>query len=91
MNQLDLVLPLARRGDPETSHRAARNARQFVAGHSALILEALTEPGTYKEIADRCGLERHAVARRLKELERAQEVERTADEREGCTVWRRKA
>ena len=54
---------------------------------AALILDALASPGTYKEIAERCGLERHAVARRLKELETAGRVRRTADEREGCAVW----
>ena len=89
MQQMTLTLdpPRARTRDPLTSHRAARNARQFAAGHAALIIDALASPGTYKEIAERCGLERHAVARRLKELETAGRVRRTAAERDGCAVW----
>lgn len=91
MNQLCLTLdqPRARRADPLTSHRAARNARQFAAGHAALILDALAVPGTYKQIAERCGLEPHAVARRLKEIETAGLVRRTDREHEGCAIWER--
>lgn len=91
MNQLTLTLdpPRARSSDPLTSHRAARNARQFAAGHAQLILDALAQgPASYKEIAARCGLEQHAVARRLKELEGAKLITRTDDTRDGCAVWR---
>lgn len=90
MDQMALTLdpPRARRTDPQTSQRAGRNARQFAAGHAALILEALASgAGTFRELAQRCGLEPHAVARRLKELEAAGKVRRTAEERDGCTVW----
>lgn len=90
VDQLALTFdpPRARRTDPATSHRAARNARQFATGHFALILGALESgPGTFKEIAERCGLERHAVARRLPELQQAGRVKRTGVERDGCAEW----
>lgn len=89
MNQLALSFePVrARRRDPATSQRAASQVSRFAAGHFALILGALaTEPGTFKAIAARSGLERHAVARRLPELERGGLVKR-AGEQEGCTLW----
>lgn len=90
MNQLALTFepPRARRTDPATSQRAARNARQFTAGHFALILDALAHgPGTFKEISRRCNLERHAVARWLSELQQAGRVKRTGLERDGCAEW----
>ena len=91
MNQLALSFePVrARRTDPQTSQRSATRARQFTAGHFALILDALAlGAANFKEIAERCGLERHAVARRLPELEQAGRVKRTDVERDNCTVWR---
>lgn len=92
MEQLAFVLPppRARREDRETSHAAARKAHAFQSGHHAKILEALgVARGTYKEIADRCGLERHAVARRLKELATCSPplIRRTGEERDSCDVW----
>lgn len=90
----------SRSRDPETSQRAGRNARQFAAGHFALILDALADDvgRTYKQIAERCGLEQHAVARRLKEMEaaglvRRKEVGRNEKgvmqyvEANGCAIW----
>lgn len=101
MNQLALTLdPVrARKRDPETSREAARKAASFANNHSKLILAAIGHGGTYKEIADRCGLERHAVARRLKELESVgsvyrKEIGRTDkgapiyEARNGCAIWR---
>lgn len=65
--------PRARRRDPSTSHIAAARFAGSGAQHAhhARILAALrSRPGmTYTEIAEVTGLERHAVARRLKELE----------------------
>ena len=90
MNQLAINFePVrARKHDPETSQRSAGNARQFAAGHFVLILDALERgPATFKEISERCGLERHAVARRLPELEKAGKVAQTGEERAGCRVW----
>lgn len=80
----------SRRSDPATSQRAASKVRQFDSGHFALIMEALAQgPANFKEIAERCGLERHAVARRLPELRDAGKVRRTDQEREGCAIWSR--
>lgn len=88
MNQLGLFEPVrARRRDPETSQEAAGKVRQFAANHYNRIAAALREaPGTYVEIADRCGLERHAVARRLNEMSHLG-VTKTNERREGRTVW----
>lgn len=80
----------SRSRDPETSHRAARNARQFAAGHMALILDALTlGPGTAKELAQRTGLDYVAVARRMNEIQQAGRVVLTGEVRDGCREWAR--
>lgn len=92
MNQMQLSFePVrARSRDPVTSQRAATKARDFAAGHYGLILDALKRggPGTFKELAERAGLERHAVARRLPELQALGQVTRGAETRDGCSVWR---
>jgi len=65
--------PRSRRDDPETSHHAAEWVRRsgVLNGHQRKVLETVkAHPGaTYVELAQHAGLERHAVARRLKELE----------------------
>lgn len=65
--------PRARRNDPATSHLAAERVKASGAlrSHQVAIWSALRRrPGmTYTEIAEATGIERHAVARRLKELE----------------------
>lgn len=67
--------PAARNTDPETSHAAAQQVRKSgaKAAHQQRVLDAVLRlPGlTYRELAVQCGLERHEVARRLPELERA--------------------
>lgn len=73
MQQLDIAFvprTLARRENPSTSHEAAARVYEFGGEHHAKILEALREhgPGTAHEIAERCGLEAHAVGKRLNEL-----------------------
>jgi DNA-binding HxlR family transcriptional regulator len=91
MTQLCLVLtlPRARRADPATSHHAAAQVERFAGGHYRLILNALAQgSATFKEIAARSGLERHAVARRLPELQAALKVRTTDEIRDGCRVWR---
>ena len=92
MNQMALTFePVrARKRDPETSQRAASKVRAFASGHYGLILDALKRggPGTFKDLADRAGLERHAVARRLPELQSFGKVTRGAETRDGCSVWR---
>ena len=66
-------IPRARRSDPSTSHAAAeRMIRTGTAkAHQHKILIAVRQyPGsTYVELAAITGLERHAVGRRLAEIE----------------------
>ena len=75
MQQLSLMTdtPRARRNDPQTSHIAGDRIKESgkLAAHQNLIVAAIRlRPGmTYTQIASFTGLERHAVARRLKELE----------------------
>jgi len=77
----------SRRRDPETSKEAAGKVRGFAANHYNKIAAALRDaPGTYVEIADKCGLERHAVARRLPEMAHLG-VTKTDEKRDGRTVW----
>lgn len=77
----------ARKRDPETSQRAASKVREFAANHYNRIAAALRlGPATYVEIAERAGLERHAVARRLPEMA-SLGVTKTNERREGRTVW----
>lgn len=86
--QLGLFEPVrARRRDPETSQEAAGKVKAFAANHFNRIAAALREgPATYVEIADRCGLERHAVARRLPEMGHLG-VFLTGEKRDGMRVW----
>lgn len=92
MNQMALFSsgPAARRRDPETSKAAALKAVNFAALYRARILAVLEHPGTIYDLAQRCGLDRVAIARRLPELARDGLVEPTQERREGCRVWRRK-
>lgn len=59
---------------PDTSHEANRRATdEMREAHHAKIIAALQELGiaNYEIIGAKCGLERHAIGRRLCELERA--------------------
>lgn len=61
-----------RASDPATSFAAARQAAYRVGTHKARIFDVLQSHGmplTYEEIAKLSGLEPHAVARRLPDLE----------------------
>lgn len=92
MNQLQINFePVRSRSrDPQTSQRAGRQARQFAAGHHALILDALAQgPGTAKEIAQRTGLDYVAVNRRIGELGRMDppRAKLTGEVRDGCREW----
>ena len=82
-------LARARRTDPGTSHEAAERVRRSgqLTAHQLLIRDAIrNKPGmTYVEIAEATGLERHAVARRLKELEPVHAVRGEA--RNGMQTW----
>ena len=89
MNQLSISFePVrARKRDPETSQRAASKVRDFAANHYNLIAAALRDgPGTYVEIAERAGLERHAAARRLPEMGHLG-VYLTGIKRDGMREW----
>jgi DNA-binding MarR family transcriptional regulator len=73
--------PLARRTDPATSHDAAANVPAFRGQHHKRILEALAAgPAGQTEIAMRTGLTVAAVSKRLGELRRAGQIERTGRE-----------
>jgi len=76
-------LPLfarARRVDPASSHAAAEDLEESgrAARQAALVLDLVRRwPGsTSKELAQRGGVDRYLVARRLPELAAAGEVER---------------
>lgn len=81
--------PRARRSDPETSHIAAARIKVsgVLANHQHLIARAIrAQPGmTYTEIAEVTGLERHAVGRRLKELQPLHA--RPGETRNGMRTW----
>ena len=55
-----------------TSIQAYSQAGELIPNHQSLILQALEEmeSGTAEQIAEKTGLNYHAVARRLSELER---------------------
>ena len=90
MNQLCLILPLARRRDPQTSKAAATRAASVAPSHRNIILAAIAEsPATVKEVAERTGLTQYAVSKRLPELERMGLIAQTGVEREGCREFRR--
>ena len=77
----------SRKRDRETSKEAAAKVGKFAANHYNKIAAALRDaPGTYTEIADKCGLERHAVARRLPEMAHLG-VHPTGERRDGMRVW----
>ena len=92
MNQLPLclVVPLARRTDPATSHAAANKAASIAPSQRNIIAAALAySPGTVKQISDRCGLSQYAVSKRLIEMQRMGLIELTGREIEGCREWRK--
>lgn len=73
----------ARHRDPHTSHQAARAARSLASEHQAAILVVLRRGGTWTadEIAERCGLTKVQVCRRLAELERDDRIRPTGETR----------
>lgn len=85
--------PAARATDPAPSHEAADeitcNGRRAQQQHTVATV-VWSYPGrTSAELARLCGLERHAVARRLPEVELAGTVKR--GEIRPCTVGGRRA
>lgn len=92
MSSLCLILPLARRTDPATSHAAVNKAAAVAPSQRNIIAAALArESGTVKQISDRCGLSQYAVSKRLKEMETIGIIELTGEVIDGCRVWRKKA
>jgi predicted Rossmann fold nucleotide-binding protein DprA/Smf involved in DNA uptake len=89
-----LALPLARRSDPATSHAAAARVAEFAAGQHAQIIEALRQgPATVYGIAERTGIEAHAVGKRVPELAREgliAETGKTEPSPSGrqCRLWK---
>lgn len=85
---MDAPRPMSRRHDPETSRIAAERLRASGAlgKQAAAVLEAVRQhPGsTAVEIAQRAGIDRHAVSRRLPELQRQGKVRRGPPR--DCTV-----
>ena len=71
----------SKRSLPSTSHEAYAKLKQTDERerHYAKILTALKyiNEGHYERIAEVAGLERHAVARRLSEMERDQKIRKT--------------
>ena len=90
-HQLTLILPLPRyrKTDPYTSKQAANKAAHIAPSQRNIIADALREPGTVKDVAERTGLTQYAVSKRLPELERTGLIVATGVEREGCREWRR--
>jgi hypothetical protein len=73
--------PRARSTDPATSHAAARRAYGIACGHREAIIVALKlGPAGQTEIARRAGMTVAAVSKRLGELRRAGQIERTGRE-----------
>lgn len=79
MHQIDLLSdqPVARNSDPATSHEAARKVRPSRATQQRTILAGVEQfPNhTSAELAERLGLDRYVVARRLPELRSALKVQ----------------
>lgn len=88
---LHLTAPRARKGDPETSHAAARKVTKGIAAnHRNHIAAALDRgPANIYEIGKRAGLSHVQVARRMIELQAMGIAEPTEQKIEGCRVWRK--
>lgn len=88
---LILPLPLARRDNPQTSHRAAERAAKVAPSHRNIIAASLRAngPQTVKGIADSTGLSQYAVSKRLPELSQMGLIELTGLEVDGCREWRK--
>ena len=84
---------LFRRDDPDTSYKAASQAKELRSKHHSAIVGALAQHDgqTIYDLAESTGLDHYSVARRMKELEQAKLVS-TEGERPGksgrmCRIW----
>ena len=85
----DFTRTHCRKTDPSTSQKAAERARSFSGGHCLKILSEF-DPGvglTANELARYTGLTVEQVCRRLPDLEAANELRPTGQERDGFRVW----
>ena len=90
MNHLCLILPLARRTDPATSHAAVNKAARIAPSQRNIIADALRDgPATVRELERRTGLAAHAIGKRMIELERLGFAAPTGVERHGMREWRK--
>lgn len=82
--------PRARRNDPDSSHLAADRMEKSGAMGEQMqaVLDAVKryDGSTSKELAELSGLDRHAVARRLPELETKKLIHAT-EHPGGCRWW----
>lgn len=100
MEQMDMLAEseprkLARRTDPETSHKAAARTAEFSRSHRELVLAALRRFGRAgaEQIAAATKLDAYQVRKRLAECARAGLAEPTEDDRMTVSgrherVWR---
>ena len=77
----DLSLPLCRASDPITSFEAADSAREFRRSQERSIVNVLgvIGPSGVDDIAYNCGLQPHAVGKRVTKLERDGLIELTGE------------
>jgi predicted ArsR family transcriptional regulator len=73
----------ARRGDPDTSHAAARTLRVKTLMRELLLLFGTYDGLTNQEAADLLGMEFHRVSKRLSDLDNLGFIEDTGRRRAG--------
>lgn len=80
MNQLQFnFTPLSRRSDTQGSNIAANHVKSKANTHAFLILSYMQDNKseyTSKQLSDILGIDRHAVARRMTDLERLCKIKR---------------
>ena len=89
MNHLCLILPLARRTDPATSHAAVNKAARIAPSQRNIILSALREHprSTVYSLEAETGIAAHAIGKRMIELQRLGLAAPTGEVFEGCRKW----
>lgn len=81
MDLLDWAETHARRGDPDTSHNAARASRGLASEHCRIIYDALRDigPATADELAAFVDLDRYQIRRRTADLQAAGKIRDTGE------------
>lgn len=88
---MTLATTRARTGDPQTSKDAARAAATHAACQTRIAIRRAIDdhgPQTAREIAARIGVDYYEVQRRISEVGF---IEKTAEQRGGCLVWKASA